>query len=108
VVYALVIALLVGCALYPFYVSYRERKHIEVLSWSVASKVVVVDPGHGGIDPGCVGSSGVQEKDINLAIAKRLAALLKQAGAVVVLTREGIMTWVKRGKLPKVCVTEMI
>ena len=100
-IYALIIVLLVGCALYPFYVSYRERKHIEVLSWSVASKVVVVDPGHGGIDPGCVGSSGVQEKDINLAIAKRLAALLKQAGAVVVLTREGDYDLGEEGKAPK-------
>jgi N-acetylmuramoyl-L-alanine amidase len=88
-IYALIIVLLVGCALYPFYVSYQERRDIEVLSWSVASKAIVIDPGHGGIDPGCVGKSGIEEKNINLAIATRLAALLRQAGAVVVMTREG-------------------
>ena len=39
----------------------------------MAGKVVVVDPGHGGYDPGKVGVSGTLEKDINLAIALKLA-----------------------------------
>lgn len=65
-----------------------DQKSIEAVSWACANKVVVVDAGHGGIDPGAVGPSGILEKDVNLAIAKRLSLYLSQAGAVVVMTRE--------------------
>lgn len=40
--------------------------------------VVAIDAGHGGKDPGAVGPSGLQEKQVTLAIAHRLAALLRQ------------------------------
>lgn len=49
---------------------------------------VVVDAGHGGDDPGKVGVNGALEKDLNLAIAKRLATLLEQSDVKVVMTRE--------------------
>lgn len=49
---------------------------------------VVVDAGHGGDDPGKVGINGALEKDINLAVAKRLAVLLEQSDVKVVMTRE--------------------
>lgn len=65
-----------------------EQKSISVMSWSVANKVIVVDPGHGGVDPGKMAENGVKEKDINLEIAKRLAVILGQAGAAVIMTRE--------------------
>lgn len=52
----------------------------------LAGAVVVVDPGHGGLDPGARGY-GVIEKDVNLAVATRLAVLLHNDGAVVHLTR---------------------
>ncbi len=52
-------------------------------------RVIVVDPGHGGPESGTVGPAGTKEKDVNLAVAKALASLLKQAGARVTLTREG-------------------
>lgn len=48
---------------------------------------VVIDAGHGGEDPGKVGVNGALEKDINLQIAWRLAALLRQADVKVVMTR---------------------
>lgn len=64
------------------------RQSVTVMSWSVANKVIVVDPGHGGIDPGVVGKSGALEKDITLMVGKRLAANLGQAGAMVLMTRE--------------------
>lgn len=50
-------------------------------------KKIVIDPGHGGYDPGTHGRSGIQEKEINLDIAKRLAGLLNCEGAETVLTR---------------------
>ena len=49
--------------------------------------VIVLDPGHGGRDGGCV-CGGVLEKDINLKIAQRTALLLQEQGYQVVLTRE--------------------
>jgi N-acetylmuramoyl-L-alanine amidase len=51
-------------------------------------KRVVVDPGHGGHDTGAIGKNGTREKDVALAIAKKLAARLKAQGLEVVLTRE--------------------
>lgn len=52
-------------------------------------RVVAIDPGHGGIDPGAIGPYGVNEDTINLAVSLRLARLLEGAGAIVVLTRTG-------------------
>ena len=52
-------------------------------------KKVVVDPGHGGSDPGAIGSNGLREKEVNLAVALKLAALLEEAGAEVIMTRSG-------------------
>ncbi len=51
--------------------------------------VIVIDPGHGGKDPGAIGRYGTREKDINLAVAKRLKRILeKELGARVILTRD--------------------
>jgi N-acetylmuramoyl-L-alanine amidase len=49
--------------------------------------VVLIDPGHGGKDPGAIGIGGVREKDIILPISKRLAEVLQQNGVQVVMTR---------------------
>lgn len=61
----------------------------------LAGKTIVIDPGHGStqntgwLDPGAVGPSGVQEYEVVMNIAAELAELLEEAGADVVLTREG-------------------
>ncbi len=49
-------------------------------------KTVVVDPGHGGFDPGAV-REGIYEKHLNLQIALKLSEYLKENGATVILTR---------------------
>lgn len=54
----------------------------------ISNKVIVIDPGHGGVDPGASSASGIPEKDINLNIAKKLRRLLEQTGSIVILTRE--------------------
>jgi N-acetylmuramoyl-L-alanine amidase len=52
-------------------------------------RTVVIDPGHGGPDPGAIGKNGLQEKGVNLAVALALQKLLKdKAGLNAVLTRE--------------------
>ena len=53
---------------------------------------VVVDPGHGGRDPGATGIGGLHEKAVNLSIAKHLADRLEDRGFNVVLTRNGDYT----------------
>ncbi|MCG8402262.1 MAG: N-acetylmuramoyl-L-alanine amidase [Firmicutes bacterium] len=50
-------------------------------------RVIALDPGHGGSDPGARGPSGLQEKDVNLDIALRLREILTQSGAKVIMTR---------------------
>lgn len=50
--------------------------------------IVVIDPGHGGSDPGKVGVSGVLEKDVNLSISLKLKEKLESQGVKVVITRE--------------------
>lgn len=50
-------------------------------------KVIVVDAGHGGNDPGKVSGNNVLEKDVNLQIATKLANELENAGFRVVMTR---------------------
>lgn len=49
--------------------------------------VVVVDPGHGGRDPGAVGIGGLQEKLVVMDISQQVAAILQQQGIQAVLTR---------------------
>lgn len=48
--------------------------------------LVVLDPGHGGPDPGAIGIDGIQEKTIVMAIAKDVAAVLEEQGVQAVLT----------------------
>lgn len=55
-------------------------------SSSIAAKIVV-DAGHGGSDPGAVGVNGLQEKTVNLDIARKLKELLVQRGYEVAMSR---------------------
>lgn len=52
-------------------------------------KKILIDPGHGGKDPGAIGPGGVMEKDLTLDIARRLAKLLEERTAYqAILTRD--------------------
>jgi len=59
----------------------------KIWSWIVGDRVVVIDAGHGGVDPGAVGISQVLEKDVTLAVAKRLQVLVQQGGAKTFMVR---------------------
>ena len=50
--------------------------------------VVVLDPGHGGVETGAIGASGLEEKDVTLDLARRVKPLLERQGLTVVLTRD--------------------
>ena len=51
-------------------------------------KRVVIDPGHGGEDPGAIGKKGLKEKDVVLAVSAELRTLLAAKGLEVIMTRE--------------------
>lgn len=53
-----------------------------------SSKLIVIDAGHGGDDPGKVAVDQTNEKDINLAIAKKLQTELEKSGYRVIMTRD--------------------
>ena len=65
-----------------------HREITEAVSREMGNKSVVIDAGHGGFDSGKVGVNGVLEKDINLAIARKLQKKLEQAGIRTIMTRE--------------------
>ncbi|WP_312415859.1 N-acetylmuramoyl-L-alanine amidase AmiA [Pseudescherichia sp.] len=54
-----------------------------------ARRVVMLDPGHGGIDTGAIGHNGSKEKHVVLAIAKNVRAILRSKGIDARLTRTG-------------------
>ena len=76
--------------LISFFFLSREAAEVskEITPEKNQQKVVVVDPGHGGDDPGMIGVGGLKEKGINLAVSMELKAALEQQGFVVVMTRE--------------------
>lgn len=55
---------------------------------TIKKEIIVVDPGHGGADPGKVGKNGILEKDVNLQIAKKVKTKLEACGFEVYMTRE--------------------
>ncbi len=64
-----------------------ERQEQPVMSYPIANQVIVVDAGHGGMDPGAISRTKHKEKDITLAISRKLVRNLSQAGAVVINLR---------------------
>ncbi|MBW2558360.1 MAG: LysM peptidoglycan-binding domain-containing protein [Deltaproteobacteria bacterium] len=76
-----------------------ERKKVKILE----KKIVVIDPGHGGEDPGAVGRRGTLEKNVVLGIAKKLQRILKKRGYEAFLTRKGdyYISLKNRGKIAR-------
>lgn len=64
------------------------KKPVATMTEKLPPPVIVIDPGHGGKDPGAISRKKIREKDLVLAISKKLAASLrKKTGASVFLTR---------------------
>ena len=66
----------------------KVRTYVSVQQENVRRNLVVLDPGHGGKDPGKVGADEELEKDINLAISLKVREKLEEDGMEVVMTRE--------------------
>jgi N-acetylmuramoyl-L-alanine amidase len=65
-------------------------------------KIILIDPGHGGMDGGAVAKDGTLEKDINLDISKILKNQLKKEGYKVIMTREDDRGLYSEGKGKKI------
>ena len=87
-IYALIITIitLASCAPPQYTPPFRVEMSSLDLS-SLRGRRIVIDPGHGGRYSGAIGTRGLRESDINLAVGLHLWGLLNQAGAKVWLTR---------------------
>jgi len=79
----LIITVIIICILFVF--AFSKVKAINYLP--LLGKVIVIDPGHGGRDPGTI-YGNIYEKDINLEISKVLERVLSNKGAIVYMIRE--------------------
>lgn len=61
---------------------------VNALTLPLLGKVIYIDPGHGGKDPGAI-AGNIEEADINLEISLKLQEILEKNGAIVYLTRYG-------------------
>lgn len=71
-----------GCLLHTAFSNSTEDAMFPMMDVTI-----VLDAGHGGWDPGKTGTSGANEKELNLAVVEKLADYLEQGGAEVILTR---------------------
>lgn len=95
--YVIFIAILIGALVFFFTRPSGENpdsteeiatENVTEESPSVTYPSIVLDAGHGGIDPGKVGVNNVLEKDINLSIVLKLKELLEKHGFTIYLTRD--------------------
>ncbi len=69
-------------------VMYIERNAVIEVNVTESAPVIVIDAGHGGVDPGSVSADGLLEKDVNLDIALKLNDILTQKGVRTILVRD--------------------
>lgn len=81
-------ALLVALMLFMFTYELPSTKTWTYWTMPLSGKIIALDAGHGGPDGGARSKDGLEEKDVNLAIALHLRDYLQQSGALVVMTRE--------------------
>ena len=70
---------------------YRNKSNYDYLKLPEVKQnkfLVVIDPGHGGPDPGAIGIGGIRETDVVLEVSKIVKDLLSEKGVKVVLTRK--------------------
>lgn len=81
-----------GMLLVSFYFLSRQAAAVSVWMNSgevqTQEKVIVLDPGHGGSDPGMIGVDGLEEKGVNLSVALLLREKLEKKGFTILMTRE--------------------
>ena len=80
-----------ACVIIFLTLTFISLQKLDIMTSTLAEQslpVIVIDAGHGGEDGGASSSSGILEKDINLAVSIQLRDMLKVAGFPVVMTRD--------------------
>ncbi len=80
------VAFMLICAVF-LYVDTDYSKKILPASAQSERLVIVIDPGHGGEDGGCVSTEGVLEKDLNLLVSEKVKGILAASGYEILMTR---------------------
>lgn len=83
-IFTIIVFMLIAVVLF---FSAGKSKSAQTSATGNTRPVIIIDAGHGGIDGGAVGVSGVVEKDINLSIAKKLKSRFSILGYKVIMTR---------------------
>ncbi len=83
---SILMVILIFCVTFGIYELYQTDEK-QVFQTSVQCSVVI-DAGHGGMDGGAVGTTGVLEKNLNLEVAKKLQTLVTEGGGKALMTRE--------------------
>ncbi|TDT50392.1 N-acetylmuramoyl-L-alanine amidase CwlD [Fonticella tunisiensis] len=82
----IIIVVIIGLLIALFDITYKNIfLHRNVPS---GNRVIIIDAGHGGRDPGAIGRSGTLEKDVNLKISQKLKGYLEEHGNTVIMIRE--------------------
>ena len=68
-------------------VNFFDQNFVNASAVAKTGKVIIIDAGHGGEDPGAISASGIYEKDLNLAIAMQVGEGLEKKGYTVIYTR---------------------
>lgn len=81
-------AIVITLIIVSFFGIYFKNKKVTTTFLPITNRVITIDPGHGGIDPGAVSARGTKEDEVNLEIAFKLKRLIEQSGGIVIMTRE--------------------
>ena len=82
----IIISCVVGASIISFLLNNKFKNN--VLSTNAdPGLVIIIDPGHGGEDPGAIGVNGIYEKDLNLSVALMIGEMLSEKGYTVIYTR---------------------
>lgn len=85
--YLYIILLIIFILIISLSIIFRN-KSIPTTNTLISNKIIGIDPGHGGIDPGAVSKSGVEEAEINLKIALHLKKMIDKNGGSIIITRK--------------------
>lgn len=85
-IYIIILLLVISIA--AIAILYKNYYRAEEIFLPITNKVIAIDPGHGGVDPGAVSKSGILEDEINLKIALKLKRFIEQSGGIAIMTRE--------------------
>lgn len=78
--------IIIGIGIFSYTMHSKSIKIFNVVP--IMNKIIIIDAGHGGDDPGKPGTLGKNEDELNLEIAMKLRELIEESGGIAVMTRE--------------------